>query len=668
MEMEDSPITPLSPGRSQLSQRIMELLSHYRSGSSTLGVEFFGPCLREAVRYRRAAGYFSSSALITWAGALPSVVGDRGLRIQLIASPELSQADVLTLQKLGDEGERQFYRQKLSDDVLDQITEYTQNTSDVSIRAEIFAWMIANDRLEIRFAFPTHVQGADLFHAKYGVFDFQTGERVAFIGSANETFRGHTQNYETIDVYRDWVTGDAERVDDKAAQFDEAWENKAYGLTVLSPSEKVLTKLKARAPSSRPKIVDVKVEGEIVTDQRWKHQEDAVAAFLNKRSGILEMATGTGKTRTSLKILDQLIDAGEIDSAIVATDGTDLLEQWSAELEDWALNPKRDDWLVYRHFGGHHELADYTRQTQSAVLVISRTQLHKVLEHIPTKKRSRMLIVHDEVHGLGKPALVGTLQGAHSAFGWKIGLSATPDRAYDETGNQFIASELGETIFEFPLERAIARGVLCEFDYLPLEYELTQGDKDRLANVQKKRAARQHQGNPMSNEEFWTEISKVYKTAEMKPGIFSKYLDKNPNILKNSIIFVETKDYGSQVLPIIHKHTYKYRTYYADDEREDLVRFARGEFDCLITCHRISQGIDIQSLENVILFASARAKLETIQRIGRCLRFDPQKPDKRARVIDFVRPGKEEGGILNADEERCEWLTELSKIRKGDDV
>jgi superfamily II DNA or RNA helicase len=669
MEMEDSPITPLSPGRSELSQRIMELLSHYRSGSSTLGVEFFGPCLREAVRYRRAAGYFSSSALITWAGALPSLVGDRGLRIQLIASPELSQADVLTLQKLGDEGERQFYRQKLSDDILDQITEYTQNTSDVSIRAEIFAWMIANDRLEIRFAFPTHVQGADLFHAKYGVFDFQTGERVAFIGSANETFRGHTQNYETIDVYRDWVAGDAERVDDKAAQFDEAWENKAYGLNVLSPSENVLTKLKARAPSSRPKIVDVKVEGEIVTDQRWKHQEDAVAVFLNKRSGILEMATGTGKTRTSMKILDQLIGKGEIDSAIVTTDGTDLLEQWSVELEDWALNPMRDDWLVYRHFGSkHHELADYAREPHYAIMVISRGQLHKVLEHIPKKKRSRMLIVHDEVHGLGQPALAGTLRGEHEAFGWKLGLSATPKREYDETGTEFIASELGETLFEFPLERAIARGVLCEFDYVPLEYELTQGDKDRLANVHKIRAGRQHRGNPMSNEEFWTELAKVYKTAEMKPGVFSKYLDMNPNVLKNSIVFVETRDYGSQVLEIIHKHTYKYRTYYADDEREDLVRFARGEFDCLITCHRISQGIDIKALENVVLFSSARKRLETIQRIGRCLRIDPKNTGKRARVIDFVLPDKDEGGTLSSDQARCEWLTGLSKIRNGDDI
>lgn len=659
---------PLPSDHSQLSQRILELLGHYRSGSSTLGAEFFAPCLKEAVRYRRAAGYFSSSALITWASALPRVVGDSGLKIQLIASPELSQSDVETLQKLGDESQRQNYRQKLSDDVLDQIAEYTENTADIKVRAEIFAWMIANDRLEIRFAFPSHVEGADLFHAKYGVFDFATGQRVAFIGSANETFRGHTQNYETIDVYRDWISGDAERVDDKAAQFDEAWDNKAHGLTVLAPSENVLKKLKARAPSSRPKIVGTKDKEEAVSDQRWKHQEDAVAAFLSKRSGILEMATGTGKTRTSLKILDRLIDAGEIDSAIVATDGTDLLEQWSAELEDWALNPVRDDWLIYRHFGRYHELADYARQPQHAIMVISRAQLHKVLEHIPTKKRSRMLIVHDEVHGLGQPALTATLQGEHASFGWKVGLSATPDRAYDESGNQFIASELGETIFEFPLERAIARGVLCEFDYVPLDYDLTQGDKDRLANVQKKRAARQHQGNPMSNEEFWTEISKIYKTAEMKPGVFSAYLEQNPHILKNSIVFVETKDYGSEVLPIIHKHTYKYRTYYADDEREDLVRFARGEFDCLITCHRISQGIDIQALETVILFASARAKLETIQRIGRCLRFDPRKPDKRARVIDFVRPGKEEGGILNADQERCEWLTGLSKIRKGDDV
>lgn len=652
----------------QLSQRISQLRGHYRSGSSTLGVEFFAPCLKEAVRYRRAAGYFSSSALITWASALPRIVADSGLKIQLIASPELSASDVQTLQKLGDPNERQKYRQKITDNVLNAITEYTKDTNDTKARAEIFAWMIANDRLQIKFAFAEHIQGADLFHAKYGVFDFPNGERVAFIGSANETFRGHTQNYETIDVYRDWIAGDEERVNDKVAQFDEAWDNKAPGLNVLAPSGSVLQKLRERAPSVRPGIQEQLAPEAAMTDPKWKHQDEAVAAFLEEKGGILEMATGTGKTRTSIKILEKLIDSGKIDRAIVTTDGTDLLEQWSLELGDWALNPLRQDWVIYRHFGIHHELSDYARKVHPSILVISRTQLERVFKQIRPPERARMLIIHDEVHGLGQPALVASLKGEHSSFGWKLGLSATPERAYDDDGNAFITSELGPTIFEFPLERAIARGVLCEFEYIPLEYELTQNDRDRLRDVQKKKAARQHAGNPMSKEEVWIEYSRVYKTAEAKPDVFQKYLKQNPHILKNCIIFVETIEYGRRILEIIDQYTNRYRTYYADDDRADLVRFARGEFDCLVTCHRISQGIDITALENVVLFASASAKLETIQRIGRCLRLDPSKPNKRATVLDFVRPSKDGGGIPDADQERCAWLSGLSTIRRGDDV
>ena len=85
-----------------------------------------------------------------------------------------------------------------------------------------------------------------------------------------------------------------------------------------------------------------------------------------------------------------------------------------------------------------------------------------------------------------------------------------------------------------------------------------------------------------------------------------------------------------------------------------------------MTCHRISQGIDIRSLNTVVLFASARARLETIQRIGRCLRIDPSRPDKRALVIDFVRPASPTDTVPNADQERCQWLTALAQVRKGD--
>jgi superfamily II DNA or RNA helicase len=130
--------------------------------------------------------------------------------------------------------------------------------------------------------------------------------------------------------------------------------------------------------------------------------------------------------------------------------------------------------------------------------------------------------------------------------------------------------------------------------------------------------------------------------------------------LQRSIVFVDNREYGERVLEVISKYTHLYRTYYAEDDSSDLKAFANGGIDCLVTCHRISQGIDILTLTTVILFASARARLETIQRIGRCLRSDPNMPNKRALVVDFVL------NDFKTDTERCAWLLSLSQIKRSE--
>ncbi|WP_293397693.1 DEAD/DEAH box helicase family protein [Phenylobacterium sp. RIFCSPHIGHO2_01_FULL_69_31] len=646
---------------------VPDLKAHYRSRrSSSLANDFFAPCLKVATAYRRAAGYFSSMALVTWAEALPRLVGERSLTIQLIACPELSRADIAVLRETIDDGKRAAYREMLVERMLEEVIAFADDPGDTGLRARILAWLLANDRLEIRFAFAGHVDEPGIFHEKIGVFDFPDGSKVAFTGSANETLGGHKRNYESIDVYRSWVAGDADRVAIKAEQFDEAWRGEAEGLEVSRPSQALIARLKAKAPERLPKPKPLpRPDG--AEDPRWRHQTEAVTKFLEARAGVLEMATGTGKTRTTLKILERLIDEGQIQGAIVSMDGTDLLDQWSQELDAWMLKSDRR-WLIYRHFERHRELGKFALDPERAILVISRGQLSKVLDRLPAPQRKSMIIVHDEVHGLGVPSLVATLKGEHPKFGWRLGLSATPDRAYDDAGNDFLREEIGDTLFRFPLEEAIRRGVLSGFDYVPLEYELTDGDRERLKAVYSREARRKAEGSPMSKEEVWTELSKVYKTAEQKPDVFRAFLKSRPDIMKNTIIFVETKEYGNALLETFHDYTTRYRTYYAEDDRDHLVQFARGEIDCLITCHRISQGIDIQALENVVLFASARAKLETIQRIGRCLRADPSNPDKRARVIDFVRPASPGDRFPNADQERCAWLTELSKVRREADA
>ena len=188
-----------------------------------LAAGFFALGLREARLYRRAAGYFSSMALLTWAVALPRLVQGNDLKVRLIAAPELSPQDIAVIRELVAEEKRSEYRRMLVERMLDEVIALTENPTDDGVRARIFAWLVANGRLDIRFAFAKHIEAAGIFHEKMGVFDFPGGAQVAFTGSANETLGGHRLNYESIDVYRSWVAGDAERVGTKVAQFDEAW-------------------------------------------------------------------------------------------------------------------------------------------------------------------------------------------------------------------------------------------------------------------------------------------------------------------------------------------------------------------------------------------------------------------------------------------------------------
>ncbi|MFC1661553.1 DEAD/DEAH box helicase family protein [Gemmatimonadota bacterium] len=564
-----------------------------------------------------------------------------------------------------DEKKRAELRQAVADELVVAVLDSPGNNTSSQACVDLFTWMVANERLLLRFAFPQHVEDASIFHEKMGYFEFPSGDSVAFTGSANETLGGHHKNYESLDVYRSWVNGERDRVGAKVDQFEEAWTGKAVGLKVESPSRSVLQRIRVMAPNRVPGSGDgggPELPG--VDRSIWRHQEEAVETFLRLKNGVLEMATGTGKTRTALKILSRLTESGAIRGAVICTSGTDLLRQWTRELNRWVLDGH--EFSIYQHFASSHDMGRFCSHPEGSVLVISREQLAALLQQLPPAGREPLLVVHDEVHGLGSPGCQADLGGQHRHFGYRLGLSATPEREYDVAGTAFITEEIGEVIFEFGLEDAIRRGILCEFDYVPLRYELLEEDRQRIRQVYALRAAREHQGDPMTREEFWTRLAHVYKTATQKPAVFSRYLEREPSAVKSAIVFVHTQEYGNSLLDLIHRYTPRYGTYYADDHRSRLEAFSRKDLDCLITCHRLSQGIDIRNLRRVILFSSDRARLETIQRMGRCLRTDPADPAKRATVVDFVRED-EEDSPGSADRDRAEWLSEVSEVGRESD-
>lgn len=627
-----------------MSLRDIQYQEDYRSGYDHIVEDFFRPSLREAQLYWRAVGYFSSSALESFGSPLGEFIKNGG-HIRLVTSVELSAADLTAI-------ENGAPKQEICAQRLEQIIEndFADGVGDGTAR---LARLLEMGRLEIQIAVPK--MGTGIYHEKIGLF-FDSDDFVAFTGSSNESRNAFENNRECVDVYPSWDS--TSRADRKKAHFEALWDRSDEGVDVYSFPD-----------AAQKKLLRVCGEWEAGRRQqqhktnKWRHQDDALVAFLAAERGVLNMATGTGKTRTALKILTSLFERDDIDTVIVCTDGNDLLDQWYGELLAVRKGVGRD-LRVFRQYKGAKELQGFSLEPKNAILLVSREPVASALRQLGKDQAERTLLIHDEVHGLGSPGNRTRLAGLSDNIRFRLGLSATPEREYDQDGNDFIENHIGPVLkqVEFGLQEAIERGILAPFSYYPLPFELTDADRERIASIYRKRKAREAAGNPMSETEIWIDIARVYKTSEAKLPVFAEFIEGHQELLKRCIIFTETMEYGESVLHIVHKYRPDFHTYYSGEQADTLRKFARGDLECLITCHRLSEGIDIKSLNTVILFSSERARLETIQRIGRCLRTNPDNPEKIANIVDFIREGGENDDP-NADEQRRDWLTSLSKVR-----
>ena len=621
--------------------RDIQYQADYRTGYENILEVFFRPSLREANLYWRAVGYFSSSALESFGSPLGEFIKNGG-SIKLVTSVELSDGDLKAIENGAPK--RDICAQRLEETIED---EFADGVGDGTAR---LARLLEMGRLEIQIAVPT--AGTGIYHEKIGLF-FDDSDFVAFTGSSNESRNAFENNRECMDVYPSWEsTARAER---KRAHFEALWDHTDEGVEVYSFPEAAQKKL-------------LRVCGEWEAGRRhqqentpWRHQDEALATFLASERGVLNMATGTGKTRTALKIMQSLFNRNDIDTVIICTDGNDLLDQWYDQILP-ARKVAGRDLRIFRQYKSIRQLQDFSLDPESAILLVAREPAASALRSITGPQGERTLLIHDEVHGLGSPGNRDNLAGLSDNIRFRLGLSATPERTYDQEGNDFIYGHIGPVLMTFGLREAIERGILAPFNYYPLAYELTDVDRERMATVYRKRKAREAAGNPMSEIDVWIDIARVYKTSEAKLPAFAEFIKDHEELLTRCIIFIETMEYGASVLDIVHAYRPDFHTYYSGEQPDTLQKFARGDLECLITCHRLSEGIDIQSLNTVILFSSERARLETIQRIGRCLRTNPDDPHKMASIVDFIRQGGGDGDP-NADELRRDWLMDLSLVR-----
>ena len=448
--------------------------------------ELYTPCLKWAERFDRGVGYFTTGWL-TYNVAGLSDFASRGGKIRLITSPILSTEDTDAI--IGAENQDGSAFLRLEAALLENVEILKQEMEADIINA--FSWMLYDGIIDMRFAIPCEKLEEGDFHDKFGIF-YKGNDALSFSGSINDSKHGF-QNYESIKVFKTWA-GTQEYVDADTARFEKIWNRKDRNLKMFTIPQAVKNKIFELRSPDRPYSLPA-------GSSKWVHQDIAVKTFLEKEHGILAMATGTGKTVTAMKIINKLFDSGEIRRVVITMYGNDLLDQWAIQIRENYKNKQ-----INYHYASQKMMKDFVMHPDDSILILSRdarnlSKLLDLFDHLPGDYRNDTLFVFDEVHGAGSNTFVENLSGRLSPYRYRLGLSATPEREYDEAGNDFLLNEIGEVIFEFTLQDAIQKGILCEFNYIPLPYVLSDEEKLKKRKITAAFNAKKESGEPVDEKD-----------------------------------------------------------------------------------------------------------------------------------------------------------------------
>ncbi|WP_347861072.1 phospholipase D-like domain-containing protein [Salimicrobium sp. PL1-032A] len=232
-----------------MSFKEIELQRSYRSSKDlgTIVEQFYNPVLSNTTIYKRAVGYFSSTSLSVAAKGVSELIKNGG-KMKLIASPHLEEDDIEAIEK----GIKQ--KEKVIEDSLIKELELTEDIKKEE-RLNYLAWLIAEERLEVKVVVHKDLRNSGIYHEKIGIMESFGNEQIAFIGSSNETAGGLVNNFESIDVFCSWKDNDKERVEDKQKHFDDLWNN-ANGLLEVMDVSKALKSEMIKYQSSHPPSKD----------------------------------------------------------------------------------------------------------------------------------------------------------------------------------------------------------------------------------------------------------------------------------------------------------------------------------------------------------------------------------------------------------------------------
>ncbi|MEM7034158.1 MAG: DEAD/DEAH box helicase family protein [Chloroflexota bacterium] len=632
------------------------------TSSADIIQDFFVPVLAHATRYDRGVGFFSSSWIRLAAQGLMALAQNHG-QARWITSPILDKSDWAAMW----EGTQARQDAVLRVSLFRSIETLAQDLKKDTRSA--LAWMVADGILDFRLALPYNKLDNE-FHAKFGIFTDFDGHQVAFNGSYNDSITG-TRNYEEIDIFCSWIEVQQDWVQRREDKFKRLWDNQDPNVRVFelpdAAREQILKLRNGQRPYEMPPSLKEASVSYSVTRMSGgpqvpkdiilrEYQEEAITAwFDNQCRGLFEMATGTGKTITALAAATQLFNQTKRLIMVVACPYKHLVSQWSDEAQKFGFRPicvaeARTKWesTVTR------QLQMFQRgQGQLITIITTNDALQSgVLPSILEPCWSEALLIADEAHYMGAPKMLTTLPGNAP---YRLGLSATPIRHYDDDGTEKILTYFDQVVFRLPLDKAIGTH-LTPYYYHAIPIEITEDEFETFRQLTQKL-----QRHMRSDDEELSEAAQLIaiQRARLLNNSVAKLDWVRDNVdnyakIKHTLFYVGDKLFGEirSVLGFekrirIHEFTQRQNN---QERQEILARFEKGDLQALLAMKCLDEGVDVPPTRTAYFLASSGNPREFVQRRGRVLRRSPGK--EFATLYDLIAiPPREyiDLGEQNAD-------------------
>ena len=616
--------------------------------------QLYSPCLKNSSKYVRAVGYFRSSVFSLMTEDLLDFAINGG-KICLITSIHFDKDDYDTIVS------------NLGHDILVQeLVDMRENPELVST-TEMLAALVCYGALEIKIA----IRKNGIYHKKKGYFEDECGHIVLFHGSGNETLTALNPDIdegssEEFTVYNSqsesWATHgelhhkkiiselngsnvgstpiiEIGKLDPNLFNFIEGrdWLDLEFHRDSANSRQALLSDLWNNKPKPF-KLRDHQSEGL----DCWKD---------NDYSGILQHATGSGKTITALTPIKEHVQNGL--PVLILVPSRLLLKQWIDEVDQFI-----EDVSILPVGTGHSKWKNVLHMWLDSKKMMGKKRVTiAIIDSAKTKQfmnnlnsNLNLFVVVDECHRIGAPSFEEICSMSCSKV---LGLSATPER-FDE-GDERVRLLCGPVIHEYNLEDAIKDKHLTEYVYnihtVNLDSEEEQAyDEIKLEISRQVNKFRDKNGNinfkklPKSLQLKFIQAKRIIKKANAKTPVCGNIIEENydNSNQQNWLVYCEDSSQLNEIRRELDSRNiepiYEYwsraegASYGSSDDeksfdfdREGTIKSWERTGGILLSIQCLDEGVNIPSISHGIILASSNNSRQFIQRRGRMLRLSAGK-------------------------------------------